>query len=974
MEREGKTEEVQQLKKQRAYLSKQLEEASKELARLDLLILTMSQQKRQAFSAFHLIKLMQEKVYQAITVKDLYQIVVRTLVSELFLDRAVLLKINLQNRELSICASEGFSEAQKVFKINEARTQEEILRPHFVNSRSSLSPFQKFLRECFQTPFFIWSPVPLGEDQEGLVLFAGNQFENLMEKQPFSETNLEMFEAIMSATLLRRDNILKTQRMIKEKEERIEFLAKIIRSSPLSIIATDAERSITYVNPSAEHLYGYSAKELIGQKLDLLYAQPNFKEVEREILNTVRRGVWKGELLSRNKEGNLFHVDSTFYQMRDGEGDCFALVGFQADLSEKKQMEMAIREADQKYHLVVENAHQGIVVAQDGRLKFCNTRISEISGYTVQELMSKPFVEFVHPDDQQMVFENFLKRLQGKDLPRIYTFRVINKKGEVKWLEINATTTQWEGRPATLNFLSDVTERVRMEETLQRNEQYFRALIENSLDVIFMLDRDGTILYISPSCFKMTGYQPEELIKESSFRYIHPADFPLVKESLERVIEGQGALLKMEFRFRHREGAWRRMEAFARNLLHVPSIAGIVVNARDITEQRAVEEEMNVLQEQFRQSQKMEAIGRLAGGIAHDFNNILSVIQGYSELSLLNLTQGDPLRETIEQIRQASKKAADLTGQLLAFSRRQVMEMKVLDLNLLLRNLEKMLRRVIGEDIELAILQGEGLGMIKADPGQVEQMILNLVINARDAMASGGKLTIETSNVTLDGAYARAHMAVKLGDYVLLAISDTGVGMPPEVKERIFEPFFTTKQKGTGLGLSTVYGIVKQSGGNIWVYSEPSRGTTFKIYLPRVDAPVDENREMSKPEELPRGEETVLIVEDEEEVRKIAMAILRRQGYKVLEAPQGGDALLICERYEGPIHLMLTDVVMPRMDGMELAERLLSIRPEMKVVFMSGYTDNAILRQGVLGSGREYIQKPFTVEGLARKVREVLDK
>jgi len=968
-----KDNELQKIRKERDYLSRQLEEVSKELARLDLLNFTLTQQKRQVLSAFNLIKLLEERVHQVSTLEDLYRVVVSTLVSELFVDGAALVRVDLKVGELLVLESAGFQVEKKVLKIGEGISHKELLEPTFVNSDSFLKPLHRFLKESFRFPFFVWSPVL--ETGEGLVLFVGNRVENLMEKQPFSAESLEMFEAIASVTSLRRDNILKTQQMLQEREERIEFLADIIKNSPLGILATDKNWRITYVNSAGENLYGWRAHELMGRDFSILSSQPNFAEVQREILDTVRGGrIWRGELTSRNKEGDLFYVDSAFYQVLDRGGDFLALVVFQEDISERKQMEAELRESDQKYHLVVENANQGIVVAQDGRLKFCNSKISEMMGYSFQELMSKPFIEFVHPEDQTKVLENYLKRLQGRELPKVYTFRAIDKWGSTKWLEINATRIQWEGRPATLNFLSDVTERVRMEEEIRRKEEYFRSLIENSTDVIFILDKGGIIRYTSPSSLKVLGYLPEELLEERGFKYIHPDDASSVKGVIQRVAEEPDTTLGMEFRLRHRDGSWRMMEGFARNLLRVPSIQGIVINARDITEQRAAEQEIDSLQEQFRQSQKMEAIGRLAGGIAHDFNNLLSIIQGYSDLSVLTLSEGDPLRENIEQIQKASRKAADLTRQLLAFSRRQVMEMRVLDLNLLLKNLEKMLRRLIGEDIELSILQGEGLGRVKADPGQLEQVILNLVVNARDAMPSGGKLTIETANVKLDEAYARAHVAVKTGDYVLLSISDTGEGMTPEVRERIFEPFFTTKQKGTGLGLSTVYGIVKQSGGNIWVYSEPGRGTSFKIYLPRVDEPLEETSVVIGEEDLPRGNETVLIVEDEEEVRKIAMAILRRQGYKVLEAPQGGDAFLICEKYEGPIHLMLTDVVMPRMDGMELAQRLLSMRPEMKVIYMSGYADNAILRHGFLEEGVDYIQKPFTVSRLARKVREVLDK
>ncbi|MEW6377108.1 MAG: response regulator [Thermodesulfobacteriota bacterium] len=404
-------------------------------------------------------------------------------------------------------------------------------------------------------------------------------------------------------------------------------------------------------------------------------------------------------------------------------------------------------------------------------------------------------------------------------------------------------------------------------------------------------------------------------------------------------------------------------------------LLGIIEDFRDITERKRAEDEKAILQEQLRQSQKMEAIGLLAGGIAHDFNNILTIIKGYFQLSLLELKEGDPLWGNLNEIKKAADRASDLIRKILAFSRRQVMEMKVLDLNTTLKDLEKMLCRVIGEDIELVTHLADDLGRVKADPGQIEQVIMNLAVNARDAMPLGGKLTIETANVELDEHYAKAHVYVIPGHYVMVSVSDTGVGMTPEIKERVFEPFFTTKERGegTGLGLSTVYGIVKQGGGYIWVDSEPGKGATFKIYIPRVDEPLDLLKKKVVEEKLLRGSETILVVEDEEEVRKLAVRILQRQGYRVLEAPQGVDALLICEQHKGPIHLLVGDVVMPKMNGRELAERLVSIRPEIKVLYMSGYADNVIAQHGVLEEGINYIQKPFTVNGLARKVREVLD-
>jgi len=396
----------------------------------------------------------------------------------------------------------------------------------------------------------------------------------------------------------------------------------------------------------------------------------------------------------------------------------------------------------------------------------------------------------------------------------------------------------------------------------------------------------------------------------------------------------------------------------------------------EIAERKRAEEEKAALKEQFRQSQKMEAIGRLAGGIAHDFNNLLTVIKGYSELALIKLKEGDPLKGNIEEIHRASQRAADLTRQLLAFSRRQILEFKVLDLNTILRDMDKMLLRILGEDIELVTLFAEGIGRVRTDPGQIEQMILNLAVNARDAMPNGGKLTIETSNIELNENYVRFHIAVKPGLYVMLSVSDTGVGMTPEVKERVFEPFFTTKEKGkgTGLGLSTVYGIVKQSGGNIWVYSELDHGTTFKIYLPRVEEEASTLLHGDDKRSLPQGSETVLLVEDDLSVRGLVVQVLRENGYNLLEAANGNEALRMAQEYAGEIHLLLTDVVMPQMGGKELADRLKTLRPNIKVLFTSGYTDNAIVHHGVLEPGIDFLQKPFSPAALAHKVREVLDR
>jgi two-component system cell cycle sensor histidine kinase/response regulator CckA len=514
----------------------------------------------------------------------------------------------------------------------------------------------------------------------------------------------------------------------------------------------------------------------------------------------------------------------------------------------------------------------------------------------------------------------------------------------------------------------EIAERRRTGEALRESEERFRELYHNAPVGYHELDIEGRITSVNHTELEMMGYTDEEMIGQSIWKFNVEED-----TARQQVLAMLAGVLPST---RDRERTFRRKDGTTFPVLIEDRLLrneeGQMVSIRstiqDITERKRAEEKMVSLQEQFRQSQKMEAVGRLAGGIAHDFNNLLTVIHGHCEISLLQLQGNNPLREDIVEIKKAADRAANLTRQLLAFSRRQIMEMKVIDLNALVRELENMVRRVTVLD--------QSLGKIKMDPGQMEQVILNLVINARDAMPSGGKFILETTNVHLDEEYARTHMSVEPGHFVMLSVTDTGSGISPQVKERLFEPFFTTKEKGkgTGLGLSTVYGIMKQSGGNIRVYSEPGRGTNFRIYMPRVDLEADSLSHRDDTVSMLYGNETILLAEDEPSVRGLAARVLRNQGYKILEAVNGSEALQIANKHKEQIHLLLTDIVMPQIGGKELYDQLKPLRPNLKVLFTSGYTENAIVHQEELPPGVAFLQKPFSPIFLTHKVREILDQ
>ncbi|HEY4839481.1 MAG TPA: MHYT domain-containing protein [Candidatus Acidoferrales bacterium] len=619
---------------------------------------------------------------------------------------------------------------------------------------------------------------------------------------------------------------------------------------------------------------------------------------------------------------------------------------------------LELESAEQRYRLLFERSLAGIMrTTLDGPILDCNQACARILGYASrEELMASPVdAHYFDPEDRN----TFIAKLKKENSLSNYERCLRRKDGSPVWLLASAHLVEGkDGVPAVNEeTFIDITERKKAEETFRK------AFDANPEPMTISSIAEGRYIDVNEAFLRATGYAREEVIGHTSLE-INFWEKPETRTELVNTLRTEGSVRNLEIAYRTKSGE-QRVALDSSEIIEVGGQKCVISILRDMTEQKSLEK-------QLRQAQKMEAVGQLTGGIAHDFNNMLGVIIGYSEVVTERLAGNEPLQRKCEQITKAAQSAASLTRQLLAFSRQQVLEPKFLDLNSIVRNMEKMLRRLIGEDITFSTGLGPTLGSIKADQGQIEQVIINLVVNARDAMPHGGKVRIETSAVELSGEYSKKHLPQLPGSYVLLTVSDTGMGMDSETQARIFEPFFTTKEvgKGTGLGLSTVYGVVRQFDGHIWVYSEPGQGTTFKIYLPRTSQAPAVMKSNNRLASTIRGSETILLVEDEEALRELTRSLLDDQGYKVLEAARPERAIEIAKQYKDAIDLLLTDMVMPGMNGRVLADTLASIRPDMKVVFMSGYTgfNHAALTDAKV----TLLSKPFTKDNLLSKLQEVL--
>ena len=722
------------------------------------------------------------------------------------------------------------------------------------------------------------------------------------------------------------------------------------------------------VNDAALDHYGYSRNEFLGMRVTDIRPLEEVLRLLEDVTRS-RAGVqYSGECKHLLKDGRLIDVEVVSHELAWGGRKAQMIVV--RDVTKQKQAEHALKQAEQKYRLIFEEAIVGMYQSTpDGRLLSVNPAMARMFGFdSPEELIActRDIHSQLYVDPTRR--EEFKRLLRERGVVRHFELQVHRKDGNKIWVWTNAqavregnTIVRYEGT------FEDITDRKLLEDQLYQAQQKYRDIVENAVIGIFQSTPEGRYTSVNPAMAKMLGYDsPQDLVASITDITRQVYVDSKSREAFKRIARDQGVATNFECQAYRKDGSKVWVCANVRAI----SKAGVVVRYEgtneDVTQRKLLEDEL-------RQAQKMEAVGQLASGIAHDFNNALSVVIGYSDLLRMRLPGGDLAHKYVEQIATAGHRASALTRQLLAFSRKLVIQPVVLDLNATTSEFEKMMRRLIAENIEITFKRSPDLGWVRMDPGQVEQILMNLAVNARDAMPQGGSLCIETANVELDETYARQNVSVTPGSYVMLSVSDTGCGMDRETQLRIFEPFFTTKEpgKGTGLGLSTVYGIVKQNAGHIRAYSVPGEGTTFRLYLPRLGEAAKLSEPLQALETILLGTETVLIVDDEEPLRMLARICLEDNGYSVLDAPNAATALDLAKKHGGPIHLLLTDVVMPGMSGRELAECLTAQR-EVKVLYMSGYNDDLIDHHGILHHDTELLEKPFSLRSLLTKVSRVL--
>ena len=776
----------------------------------------------------------------------------------------------------------------------------------------------------------------------------------------------ELNEQLESRVAERAAELAQSNEKLRASEQQSRIILDGIKNH--AIFMLDQAGNVASWNSAAERIKGYKAEEIIGQHLSRFYPPQEAAsgKPQRDLQIAITEGFFEEEGLRVRGDGSVFGAVVNITPLCNPDGEPIGFIKVVRDLTDRRKMQEALRVSEDRFHLLVDGVSDYAILMLDpgGAILTWNRGAERIDGYTPEEIVGQHYSCLFTPEliAQGKPTEE-LEKAAAEGKVEVEGWRV-RKSGARFW--VNGTLAALYDEEGNVKGFAKITRDMTAK---RRNDELLQSVLNHTLDGIISIDERGTISMINRAGEKLFGRGGTEVIGQNvkmlmpePYHGEHDGYLANYKRTGEAKIIGSGR----EVQGLRKDGSTFPLD-LAVTEFQLDDQRYFVGIVRDISDKKKLEA-------QLRQSQKMEAFGQLAGGVAHDFNNLLTVISGYSDLLLGKLPPGDPKKKMVDQIHGAAERAAALTRQLLAFSRQQVLEPKVLDLNAIISDLEKMLRRLIGEDVRFNTIPGPALSAVKVDAGQIEQVIVNLVVNARDAMPQGGKITIETSEAELDEFYTRTHPEARAGRFVRMAISDTGCGMPPEVKARIFEPFFTTKDvgQGTGLGLAVVHGIVKQSGGNIDVYSEAGVGTTFRVFLPAVE-PEAETPSVHGTEVISRGFETILLVEDEDSVRELVTTVLESYGYTVLTAPEGLAALQLVEGCSQAIDLLVTDVVMPHMGGRQLAETLVAHQPGLKVLFISGYTDDAVVRHGILQANVNFLQKPFTANSLARKVREILD-
>ena len=751
----------------------------------------------------------------------------------------------------------------------------------------------------------------------------------------------------------------------------------------------DMAENIRVLSPSVYPLTGWLPEELIGQPVRSIYQNPEDRNQLLKALFTV--GSVKDFIVElKKKDGAVITSSVNSHVICDAEGNPTGISGTIRDVSELFRTQKALQESEEKFRTLAESSPFAIMIYQNNQWIYTNPAGEKICGYTSEELYQRNFWDFIHPDDLAMVRSRGKARQSGQETKNSYEFRIIAKGGIEKFVMLTGASITYKGQPAGMISVFDITDRKQAEQALIESRRQLADVIDFLPDATLAIDSQKRVIIWNKEIEKMTGVPAAEMIGKGDYAYTVPFYGEARPQLMDLIFEENKEILALYPNIVHEgesltaevfcnalygnKGAWMFVKA---SPLHdqTGNIIGAIERIRDITERKRAVKEKDVLQAQLLQAQKMESVGRLAGGVAHDFNNMLTAIIGHAELAMMKCPSSASILPHLKAIADSAHRSANLTRQLLAFARKQTVAPKVLDINDTVSGMLKMLRRLISENIELVWIPGSNLWKVNIDPSQIDQILANLCVNARDSIRDVGKLIIETKNMVIDEAYCSVHLGFACGEYVLISVSDNGCGIDNEMLPHIFEPFFTTKEtgKGTGLGLATVYGIVKQNDGFIDVDTESGKGTTFTIYLPRYA------RESIEPvvkiiREPPKGHgETVLLVEDEPVILEVSREMLEHLGYSVLIAGAPGEAIRIAEANAAEIQLLIVDVVMPEMNGRDLAKRIGEIKPGLKCLFISGYTADVIAHHGILDPGINFIQKPFSTEKLAGKIREVLD-